>query len=172
MWKFAESIKMKRKTRVTKEEIIAYREDKKISSHKRKKDLKPGPWTNLETEIEVPVTLRLNKSMVSTMSDYYGTYQDMENWYEKGWYPIIFSIQTEGLKELIAKHGLDKFLVACEKTLNELGLYGDVVLLRAYEPNTSNEDATKHFIACTAKTNKKHIKGFIAIRQGEYKVLE
>ncbi len=163
---------MKRKTRITKEEVIAYREDKKIPSYKRKKDLKPGPWTNLETELEVKASLRLNKSIVPTMPDYYGTYQDVSDWYEKGWYPIIFSIQVAELKEIITKQGLDKFLAACEKALNELETYGDIVLLKAFEPNTSNEDATKHFIACEAKTNKKHIKGFLATRQGEYKVLE
>ena len=79
--------------------------------------------------------------------------------------------------ELITKHDLNGFIAACEHCLNEAvdaegkPLYGDVVILRIHEPNALNPDPARRFISCYAKTNKKSIKGFTAIRQNKYTLL-
>ena len=167
---------MKRKTRVTKEEIIAYREDKKISSYKRKKNIKPGPWTNLEVDFEVRASLRKTKHFIISYGDILGAYRDDDNWTEKGWYPIVFNIEVDGLKKLVNKHGVDKVLAACENSLNEEDKhgkqkYGDIIILGLGVDNSQNPDATRRFLSCHGKTNKKSIEGFMAVRAGEYKKL-
>jgi hypothetical protein len=164
-----------RKTRITKEEIIAYREDKKIPSYKRKKDIKPGPWTNIEVDFKVEANLRFSKHVIEKFGETCGSYTNDSDWYEKGWYPVVFNIVIDGLDELIKKHGVDKVLAACENSLCEAEeadgkrKYGDLIILKLGSDNSQNPDPTKRFISCHGKTNKKFIEGFMANRSGEYK---
>lgn len=165
---------MKRKTRITKKEIIAYREEKKISSYKRKKNIVPGPWTNVEVDFEIKVNFRKNKHVIEKYGETIGTYSEDSGWHEKGWYPIVFNLEAEGLKELIEKHGIDKVLAACENSLNEMEdekgrqKYGDIIILKLGANNSQNPDTSKRFISCHGKTNKKSIEGFMAVRSGKY----
>ena len=162
---------MKRKTRITKEEVIRRREEKKnYSSYKAKKETKPGSWTNVEPTYTTKALLRPTKSFISLIPDFFGSYVD-KAWNEKGWYPIIFNVYSDDQLELITKHGLDSFMAAIEVSLNKQGTYGDIVILSIYSPNAQNPDQTKRFISCEAKTNKKSIKGFTAIRSNKYIIL-
>ena len=168
-------ITMKRKTRVTKEEVIAIREEKKnYNARKAKHNIKSGPWTEIDPGFKVKVNLRPVPSIVPSMAEFFGAYSDDQNWHEKGWYPIIFNIRSDDMLEKITKHGLDCFVAACEQSLCEIlddkgkQLYGDVVILEAHAANGTNKDPTKRFISCSGKTNKKSIKGFTAIRQNKY----
>jgi len=169
--------RLQRKTRVTKEEVIAYREDKKIPSYKRKKNVipGPGPWTDTAHEFTVKANLRATKSIVAAQGDIYGSYQNDTNWLEKGWYPIVFNITTENLKELITQYGLNQVIAASEHNLsdqlNEEGKpkYGDIIILRIAVDHSLDEDPAKRFISVGGKTNKRSITGFVAMRAGEYK---
>lgn len=159
----------RRKTRITKEEIQTLREQKKnYNSSKAKKTIKPGPYTNLESPMTLEFTLRKNKSVVSTIPDYLGAYKDDTNWNEKGWYPIILNVQIPNLKSYLDQHGPNLTTAAIEKSLNELKeQLGDVIIL-----NVLNFNLVQEFVGIEAKTNKKHISGFTAVRSGKYQVLE
>lgn len=165
---------MSRKIRITKKEIIAYREEKKISSYKRKRNILPGPWTNIEVDFKVEASLKKSKHILEKYGEYYGSYREDSTWDEKGWYPIVFNIEVSGLKELVEKYGIDKVLAACEISLCETEesgkqKYGDLVILELGADNSQNPDTAKRFLSCFGKTNKKNIEGFMAIRSGEYK---
>src|SRR5690349_8211592 len=158
---------MKRKTRITKKEVIAFREEKKsYNARKAKKNIKPGPWTEIEPGFTVKASLRPVASLVSSIPEFFGSYTDTENWHEKGWYPILFNVRSDDMLELITKHDIKGFIAACEHSLNEAvdeagkPLYGDLVILSIYDTNALNPDPAKRFVSCAAKTNKKSIKGF------------
>ena len=164
-----------RKIRVTQEEVIEIREKQKIersiSSYSRKKVIKPGPWTNMDSPIKVKVTLKINKGIME--KEAYGSYPDSKfhTNIEKGWYPILINIVTKSMKRDVEKHGIDNFLAACEKSLNEQKKYGTVILLKASVDHSSNDDNEQRFISCLAKTNKKSISGFLAVRKKIFTVL-
>lgn len=168
--------KKKRKTRVTKKEIAKQRAERKLSSYQRKKKIIPGPWTELETKLKVKAQMRHNNSgvMAEILGPSYGTYVKEEIWGEKGWYPILFNLEAPNMKSLVAKHGMDQFLAAAEKALNDKvdeqgkSLYGRLIIMEVGVDGSQREDESRRFISCRAKTNKKNIKGFRAIRKGEY----
>lgn len=171
--------KKKRKTRVTKKEIKRLIEDRKVTSYQRKKKVRPGPWTEMKTSLEVTVNMRLdaNGAISSILGPARGAYTREECWSEKGWYPIVFNIEAEGIRELVAKHGMDQFLAASEKYLNKKldengnSEYGRIIILDMSSDNSQRSDDSNCFISCHGKTNKKNISGFRAIRKKEYIVL-
>ena len=146
-----------RKTRVTKEEIKKVREDKKITSYKAKKKVIPGPWTERKTKIKkVDVKLKVSSGiMAEILGPAYGNYTKDELPEKKGWYPIVFNLQ------------LNTKMLALIKDEKKKPKYGTVVFLRL--GSDGYED--KGFISIHAKTNKKSISGFRAIRKNEYVVL-
>lgn len=166
----------KRKTRITKKDILKAKNDRKITSYQRKKKVIPGPWTEVETSLKVKSDLRTNNSgiMAEILGPSKGTYLREEFWPEKGWYPILFNIESKRMKEIIAKHGIDQFLAATEKELNRKtdksgkSLYGKIIILNVSVDNSQREDKSKRFISCRGKTNKKNISGFMAVRKKEY----
>lgn len=165
----------RRKTRVTKKEVIAVREEMKIPSYQRKKNIKLGKWSEIDPGFTINLKLKANKSCYSD-DVYYGSYVDVSNWCEKGWYPILMNIQLNDMKELITTHGMDKFMAAVENSLNttkENGKpkFGNVVLLEWLTDNSQNDDESKRFISIKAKTNKKNITGFFASRKGELVII-
>lgn len=165
-----------RKTRVTKEEIKKVREAKKESSYKSKKKIVPGPWTSRKTKIK-KVNIELKESsgiMSDILGKAYGNYTNDILDGQKGWYSIVFNIQVDAkMIALIKKHGIDDFLAACEKSMTEKldksgkSKYGTVIFLNLSVDNSKD----KGFISIRAKTNKKSISGFRAVRKGEYIVL-
>ena len=110
----------KRKTRVTKKDILRIKEDRKITSYQRKKQIKPGPWTDVETPVKVNADIKLNTTgiMSSILGPSKGSYVKEELWSEKGWYPIVFNLEAKRMNTLVVRHGMDQFLAACEKALN------------------------------------------------------
>lgn len=168
--------KKKRKIRVTKKDIKRIREDRKITSYQRKKDVKPGPWTEMETTIKVKVDMRLNTTgvMAEILGPARGAYTREVNWLEKGWYPIVFNIEAKRIKGLVTKHGMDQFLAASEKTLNKKldkqgkPEYGKIIILVMSVDNSQRSDKSNRFISCHGKTNKKNISGFRAMREKKY----
>lgn len=169
--------KKKRKTRVTKKDVKAARKELKMSSSQRKRRVIPGPWTETETELKVEAKMRWNNTgpMVSILGPSFGTYTSKDDvWGEKGWYPILFNLTAPNMKELVAKHGIDQFLAASEKALNEeqdekgKPKYGVIIFLSVGLDGSQREDENKRFISVHAKTNKKSISGFRAIRKREY----
>lgn len=158
---------VKRKTRITKEEVQALREQKKnYNSNKAKKTIKPGPWTNVEPSFKVKATLRPTPSVISTIPDFLGAYKDIEAWGEKGWYPVIFNVQVSNLQKMINDYGQDLLLAAIEKSLNLNPKLKDLVLLRVLSVNLAN-----NYVGIEAKTNRKSIPNFTAIRNGKYVLL-
>jgi hypothetical protein len=170
----------KRKARVTKKDIMKIKKEReanrKITSYQKKKKIIPGPWTEIETNFKVNADLRLNDTgiMAEILGPSKGAYLREEFWLEKGWYPIVFNIEAKRMNTLVNKHGMDQFLAACEKTLNEKvdkkgkPLYGKIVLLNMTVDNSQRADKSKRFISCRGKTNSKNISGFKAIRKKEY----
>lgn len=162
-----------RKTRVTKRAITAIKEAKRNapSSSKSKRMVSPGPWTNLKTTLKVKANLRVHKGL---LGDMYGTYKRLEHWGERGWYPVIFNITSKSIQRDVAEQGIDNYMAACEKDLNSeknKKLYGTIILLEVGADNSQREARDQRFISCIAKTNKKSIVGFAAIRKGIYQVL-
>lgn len=168
--------KKKRKTRVTKKDIERQRAERKLTSYQRKKKVVPGPWTDMETKLEVGAVLRNNKTgaMAQILGPSLGSYTKQELWGEKGWYAIVFNIEVPDMKALVAKHGMDQFLAAVEKSLNSReddqgkALYGRLIITEMAVDGSQRDDESRRFVSCRGKTNKKSIKGFRAIRKGEY----
>lgn len=167
---------VKRKTRVTKEDIAEARKEMKISSYQRKRKIIPGPWTGIETDFTVKPSFRLNKSAWFKES-YYGAYTYTHNWHEKGWYPILFNLVEPKMQRLVKKHGIDKFMAAVEKAFNEMKgpgnrpLYGNIIILEWSCDHSQDEDPERRFISIRAKTNRKNIEGFSAIRKKQYIII-
>lgn len=169
----------KNKTRVTKKALQAVRAERKKTSYQRKKRVIPGPWTETEVEFEVKAKLRKNKSSIlrEDLGVCYGVYRKDPDWNEKGWYPIIINIEVPRLKKLVEDHGIDNVMAACEKSLSAVEdkkgkpKYGTVVLLSLGSDNSQKPEASQRFLSVHAKTNKKGIEGFRAIRKGEMVIL-
>ncbi|KKM77955.1 hypothetical protein LCGC14_1364850 [marine sediment metagenome] len=165
--------KKKRKTRVTKQQIAETRAARKVKANK--KETSPGPWTEIDpTPLTVKAKLRLNKNFIG---EAYGTYPRLEHapTTKKGWYPIIFNLTSKSIKRDVEEHGLDKYVAACEKSLNleeNMKKYGMIVVLKVSVDHSLHEDRGHRFLSCYAKTNKKSISGFLAHRKDGYKILE
>jgi len=165
-----------RKTRITQDEVKAYREEQKreksISNYKRKKTVVPGPWTEIDSPINVKATLRENNTVSGDIA--YGTYPNPRFYpvQQKGWYPILINITSKSIKRDVEEHGLDNYVAACEKSLNDQGKYGTIIILNVSVDHSLDDDRSKRFLSCLAKTNKKSISGFTAIRKNKYQVLE
>jgi hypothetical protein len=158
----------KPRVRVSKELAHQYAEDQKLTTAKRKKIVIPGPWTNLETELVLDVSLRIHQP-VTKLEPYYGTYREDNNWNEKAWFPISINLVFSDMGNLVLKHGLDKCLAACEKSLNDQKRYGTLILLQVVSDNSQR--TSDPFVSVKAKTNKKNILGFAATRSNELIVL-
>jgi hypothetical protein len=160
-----------RKTRVTKEQVHLMRDEIKYNKA-HKNVVIPGPWTAIATELVVKPELRTTNAMVGPILGIYG---DDEMWKEKGWYPITINVTSKKIKRDVEKFGLSGYLAAWEKGINAeefIKVYGTVVLLRVDADHSCAEDETHRFISCRAKTNRKSIIGFGAIRRAKYIVLE
>jgi len=168
-------IKKKRKTRVTKKDIMVQKKELKMTSSQRKRRIVPGPWTNKDTDLKVRVNLREDKSslMADILGPSIGNYIKDDLWGEKGWYPIVFNVEAKKMASIIKKHGMDEFLAASEKALCEMvdkdgkPLYGHIIIT-SVTVDGSMREKSKRFISCRGKTNKKNISGFRAMRKGEY----
>ena len=166
--------KKRRKTRVTKKDLERAREERKVSSYQRKKKIIPGPWTNLNTDLQVSAKIRNNKLgiMAEILGPSLGSYTKEKLFGEKGWYPIVFNIESDDMQNTISKCGMDQFLAAVEKSLNKQTdsngkpKYGTVVIMRMSVDNSQRDDKSMRFISCRGKTNKKNIPGFRARRKG------
>lgn len=164
----------KRKIKVSKKVINAIREAKKnkLSCYKNKKVINPGPWTDIKTKLEVKARLRTHDGFIGKSN---GSYIRDEFWHEPGWYPIIFNLISKSMKRDVDTYGLDEYIAACEKSLNVVEnqkKYGHVIILKVEIDHSLDDDRNHRFISIRAKTNKKSISGFTAIRKGVYKVLE
>lgn len=152
------------KTRVTKKALNKARKELNKTSYERKKKVIPGPYTK-DTDLRVPVKLLENSSIMFSFT-YLGSYVRDMNWNEKGWYPIVFNIPYD--EGLLKEHGIDEYMAALEKSMSDEKIdnkkkYGTVVI-------TSKvlENKEKGFISVRAKTNKKNISGFKAVRKNEF----
>lgn len=136
----------------------------KVSTYRSKHTITPGPFTGKETNLLIEPILKPNTSLNQT---FYGVYRSTDTWNEKGWYPISINITFDRINEIIKLNGIDEVLTACEKYLNLSNKYGNLIIL---ELISINHIATPPFISCLAKTNKKSIPDFKAIRGGFFKV--
>jgi len=149
------------------------REKKKARGKANKKTCSPGPWTNVETDLEVTAHLRPSQSI---MGECFGTYPEYTNYLvEKGWYPIIFNLTSEDIKESVEKNGLGNYLAASEKSMNSEAnreKYGTLVILKVGTDNSLDPNPEDRFLSCHGKTNKKTIIGFCGWRQNQYIILK
>jgi len=165
-----------RKVRVTQKEVHEFREKKKreksVTSYKRKKTVVPGPWTEINPPLKVKAKLRENNGLGSTKS--LGSYPNPKFYPspQKGWYVILINITSKSIKRDVEEHGLDNYVAACEKSLNEQGALVTVIIMQVSVDHSLREDRGGRFISCQAKTNKKNISRFTAVRNGTYQVLE
>lgn len=168
--------KKERKARVTKEEVKILREkekkERKLSNYKRKKKVIPGPWTNIDPPMKVNVKLREGQSV--TGETLLGSYPNPKFYgpIQKGWYYILVNLTSKSMKRDIEEHGLDNYIAACEKELIEQEKMGTVVIMDVVLDKSLNEDRSERFISCLAKTNKKNIPKFAAVRGNVYQVLK
>jgi hypothetical protein len=129
----------RRKTRVTKEFIHQLQEAKK-NNKSRKNVIVPGPWTNIDTSLVVKPELRMTHGIVG---DLVGAYTSEELWIEKGWYPILINITSSKIKRDVEKHGLDQYVAAWEKAINDEKFekkYGSIVILQMHVDHSLDED--------------------------------
>lgn len=162
------------KTRVTQfqTDIQNAREAMKTKANKRK--TAPGPWTDLDPSFQVKARLR---STTGIIGEAFGAYPRKEHapHTPKGWYAILFNITSKSIKRDVEEHGIDMYLAACERSLNSPDnkkRYGTIVLLQAAGDHSLREERDRRFVSCYAKTNKKSIKGFLAVRQKKYGVIQ
>ena len=152
-----------RKIRVTKQERHAMQDAMKYQPP-TKRVIIPGPWTNLPaTTVQAvlkPSTTLLGQSIL-------GVYTK-DGLSEKGWYPIKVNTTSPNIAKDIATLTLPVFLAAAEKDLNATKLYGSIVLLSLLVDHSSDPAA---FISLAAKTNKKSISEFAAIRKRKFVIL-
>lgn len=172
--------KVVRKTRITRQNVESARAEAKLTSYQRKKKIVPGPWTNTKVDFDVKAELILNDTtiMSSILGACRGIYKDSGDlWGEKGWYPVVFNLTCDNMADIIEKHGIDSFLAAAEKSLNEQKTlagkpkYGVMVFLSAGNDGSKNTDSRKRFISIHAKSNKKNISAFQAIRKKQFVIL-
>jgi hypothetical protein len=159
-----------RKARVTKEMVKQIREEKKVKAKKNK--IQPGPWSDVETSAKVKPELRITAGIVGEMR---GSYARDEFWAEKGWYPININLKSANMLKEIKKVGLDEYLAAWEKAINSEKFkkeFGNIILLSVSSDHSAEDSEEKRFISCRAKTNKKSISGFFAVRGGKCTILE
>jgi len=158
--------KGKRKTRVTKAEVRRIQEERKKKVKGRKNKIIPGPWTEIDPGFKVKAELRWGTNFLGKKLR--GTFQEDEMWAEKSWYPIIINVTSKDIKTKVEKHGLDNYLAAVEKSLNDspdkLKDHGYIVLLTASVDGSQREEPERRFISCHAKTNRKTVVGFSAMR--------
>lgn len=156
----------KRKTRVTKAEIRKIQEERKKSVKGRKNKIIPGPWTEIDPGFKVKAHLRWGKNYIG--KPVLGSYRQEDMWLEKSWYPISLNITSRDIKAKVKKHGLEKYVAACEKSLNStkknIKKQGHMVILEVISDNSQKEDPEARFISCRGKTNKKSVIGFSAFR--------
>ena len=156
---------------MTKKYVHQLQEAKKNEPKAKKNVVVPGPWTNMVTQLSVKPELRVTHGI---MGDLYGAYTRSDFWHEKGWYPIIINLTSKKINCEVEKNGLDQYVAAWEKAINtqeNKEKYGTVVVLKVSVDNSQHEDEMHRFISCEAKTNKKSISGFGAVRQGKYVIL-
>lgn len=161
-------MKKKRKARVTKEMAHQFAEDQKLTTAKRKKIIVPGPWTNLDPTFTVNAAPRKHQPIIMT-EPYFGVYREDNNWNEKAWFPISINVTFPNMPALVKEFGLDLVLAAAEKSLTEQKIYGNLILLYVVADNSQRP--TDPFISCRAKTNKRNILGFAALRNQVLTVL-
>lgn len=158
--------KGKRKTRVTKAEVRKIQEERKKKVKGRKNKIIPGPWTEIDPGFKVKAELKWGSNFLGKRLR--GTFERDEMWAEKSWYPIIINVTSKDIKSKVEKYGLDKYLAAVEKSLNDspkkIKDHGHIVLLKASVDGSQREDADRRFISCHAKTNRKTVVGFSALR--------
>lgn len=165
-----------RKVRVTKKAIKKIQEQNKISSATRKRTIIPGPWTNKTTKLKVDAFLVEHKSICHNIGSYNGIYSNNQDINERGWYPLFINISFPDIKNIAAKHDVDEIMTACEISLNQKDKtgkkrYGDLVILELASNNSQKEDEPTRFLSCKAKTNRKNITGFAAVRNGEFGII-
>jgi hypothetical protein len=108
------------------------------------------------------------------MGELCGTYPRKEFWSERGWYPININITSSKIKRDVLRNGIDTYMAAWEKAINTESnkkKYGTIIILSMCVNNSIDNDKDHRFISCEAKTNKKSISGFAAIREGKYVIL-
>ena len=165
-----------RKTRVSKQQVKALLAEKSITCTQHKRTLLPGPYTNQTTQLKLKVSLRPNQSISTKLGSFLGFYRDTSNWNEKGWYPLSLNLTATNLRSAVLKHSLTDFMIAAELYLNQPDRtghkpYGDLVLLSVLSDNSLNSDPEHCFVSVLAKTNRKYLPGFAAVRKGLLTVL-
>jgi hypothetical protein len=172
-------MKRTRKTTATRNQIIKIRERIKqfnsTTAAKSKKIIIPGPYTNLETPLQVKVLLRPSKSIDD--NEILGTYPEPIQWNERGWYPIYFNLIAPDITKIVKQFGINAFLAACEKDLNNPDnkkRFGRIVIIRVVVDHSLEEQERAEkdrFVSCYAKTTNKSIDGFWTMRKGQFVII-
>src|SRR3990167_2563212 len=122
----------KKRTRISSQKMDKIRFDVKSN-----KTIKPGPWTNIETTLDIKVEFKKNKPVLNSMSEFIGIYRPIfVDKFEKT-FPISFNLVVENLDKLIEQNGLDSVVSACEKNINSrkekrgLKTFGDFFIMSA-----------------------------------------
>jgi len=138
----------------------------------RKKKIKPGFWSNIDTDLAVEAKL------IKNIPDFYfpsylGKYITYDDGYKEDGYRALVKITTKDLKVLLYEHGIDEVLAACEKSLNlyknKKGkkILGDVVIYDIVQEKLSDNPPC---LVCTIKTNRKRIPKFMGISNEKLQV--
>ena len=147
----------KKRTRISSQKMDKIRFDVKSN-----KTIKPGPWTNIETTLDIKVEFKKNKPVLNSMSEFIGIYRPIfVDKFEKT-FPISFNLVVENIDKLIEQNGLGTVIAACEKNINSrkekrgLKTFGDFFIMSACRMASYQSTLT-----CTGKTTNKRIKGFM-----------
>ena len=141
----------KKRTRISSQKM-----DKIRSDVKSNKTIKPGPWSNIQTDLILSVEFKKNKPVLNSMSEFIGIYRPIfVDKFEKT-FPMSFNLVIENLDDLVKQDGLDSIIAACEKNINSrkekrgLKTFGDFFIISACRM-ASNQNT----LSCTGKTTNK-----------------
>jgi hypothetical protein len=138
------------------------------AARKRKRVIRPGFWTNIETSLTVQAKLKKHISEVY-FPPYLGKYVTHDDGYKGDGYRAMVKITVENLKRLLFEHGIDEVLAACEKSLNSYKnkygrkVLGDVVIDEVVQEKLGDDPPC---IICMIKTNKRRISKFMGMSKG------
>jgi hypothetical protein len=139
----------------------------KEARRQRRRVIKPGFWSNVETNLQVKAKLKKNKGLVSCIPDFLGKYYTHNDGYKGDGYRALVRITVKNLNNLVYEYGIDEVLAACEKSLNSYKdekkkkILGDVVI---HEVVSERLEGKEPYIACVIKTNKRHIPKFMGFK--------
>jgi hypothetical protein len=156
---------MKKKAKVSHHEIV----DELKKMRKERHIIKPGKWSSIETPLCLRAKLKKYNSFCGSFPSFLGKYITHDDGYEGDGYRALVSIVVDNMPLLIARHGINEVLAACEKSLNSYKngngkkVLGNVVIMQLID---DRKEKNYEYLTCMIKTDRKFIPKFMGMKEG------